>query len=52
MEWLAFGKGIEVATEYLTSGNNVLKSMQSFRMHSCNATGTGGRDWRVPGIED
>ena len=50
MERLAFGEGVEVATENMTSGNNVLKSMYSpFRMHCCNVTGTGGRDCEITG---
>ena len=36
---------MEVTTENMTSGNNVLKSMYSpLRIRCCNAAGTGGRD--------
>ena len=50
MERPAFGEGVEVSTENMTSGNKVLKSMHSlFKMHCCNATGTGGRDCESTG---
>lgn len=36
---------LEVATENITSGSRVLKSIYSpLRIRCCNATGTGGRD--------